>query len=252
MGETFASFKPGLDNLLTYSWVLWIFVPIAILIFGAYMWKVWKDKKKQWTHKLVVRRVLNTGYLSKPVTMRMRRFPLIRTGEIFELEHPLLGSYLIPELDSYTGTNEYSIIIDTNNRVYTNKGETFNKDKGSVDVSAKHSEIDIALGDFKQKYQEVHKTPKRIELMQIAKFAMIGLLIIGVMVVSIKGIEQWGKNHNVDAEKASAEMRTWQIIEEVMKEMQSSKNVDILLADKLKDLYGTENLQSEIRQAKET
>ena len=181
--EPLSGFAGGATGLLKYTWVLWVFVPIAALIFIAVMWKLINKKKKQWTHRLIVRRVIEGNQLSKPGTIKMRRFPLIRTGEIFELENPLLGSYLIPELDSYTGNQEYSIIIDKNNRIYTNKGEFFNPDKESVNVSAKHSEIDISLGDFKQKYQQVHQQPKRTEWSKIAKFALLGLLIIGCMVV---------------------------------------------------------------------
>jgi len=55
----------------------------------------------------------------------MRRFPLIKNAEVFELEKPLLGSYLIPEPGKYSGLNKYSIILDSDNRVWINEGEYF-------------------------------------------------------------------------------------------------------------------------------
>jgi len=248
--ESLSPFKDGFSNLLNYSWVLWIFVPIAALIFGAFLWRMIQNKNRQWTHTLVMRRVLDNNFLSKPGKIRMRRFPLIRSGEVFELENPLLGSFLISELDSYTGANEYSIIIDKNNRIYTNKGEKFSPDKDSVDVSAKHSEIDIALGDFKQKYQEVHKTPKRVEWAQIAKFALLGLLIIATMVVMIKGLDKWSENHSADAQRAAAEAQTWISLKESLEIIDGTVNTQSYILDKIKTLEDTNNIQGIIREAK--
>ena len=94
----------------------WILVPIVVIIsLIAIVWLIGKIRKKnsQWTHKLIVRRVIgNENTLSAPIIHRMRRFPLIKGAEVFELEKPLLGGYLIPELAEYSGENEYSIILD--------------------------------------------------------------------------------------------------------------------------------------------
>jgi len=250
----FSSLQPllegGVGVIQSYGWVLWIFVPIAILIFGAWMWKLYNDKKRQWTHKLRVRKVIADNLLTTETIIRMRRFPLIKTGEVFELETPLQGSYLISELDSYTGQNEYAVIIDTNGRIYTNKGERFCPDENSVNVSAKHSEIDIALGDFKRNYQEVHKTNKRVEWGQIAKAAMIGLLIIAVLVLGIKGIDKWAENHAQDANKAMAEAETYRQLNDVLKTVEGVVNVQLILVDEIKELKGTNNIQGIIRSTK--
>jgi len=249
--EIIGSFKGGATSLLQYSWVLWVFVPIAVLIFAGFMVKTWREQKKQWTHILRIRRVMNNGYLMPGEDkIKMMRFPLVRTSQVFRLEKPLLGCYLMPELDAYTAKNEYSIIIDTNNRIYTNKGEYFNKDKESVDVSAKHSEIDNLIGEFKQKYQKIHEEQKRIDIAQIAKFAMIGLLIIAVMIVSIKGIDKWADSREAAADAAAAEAQTWRTIQEVMLSLESNTNANLLLADKFKDIYGTKNLQNIILEAR--
>jgi len=247
-GETFKPFaEGGIGIIQQYGWVMWIFVPIAILIFGAWMWKLYNDKNKQWTHTLKVRQVIGDNNLTDTAIIRMRRYPLIRTGEVFELENALLGSYLISELDSYTGRNEYSIIIDKNNRVYTNKGERFCPDTQSVNVSAKHSEIDIALGDFKRNYQEVHKTQKRIEWGQIAKAAMFGLLIIAVMVLGIKWIDNAADNHKQDAIQEQAQAEAMRTLNDVLKTVEGVVNVQLILVEEIKDLKGTSNIQTIVR-----
>ena len=248
LGSSLSNFGDAAASLTRFSWVLWIFVPIAVLILVAVIVKTIVQNKKQWTHKLIIRRVTDNNRCSKPFTIKMRRFPLIRTGEVFELEKPLLGSYLISELDSYTGDNEYSIILDKNNRIYTNKGEFFSPDKSSINVSAKHSEIDIALGDFKQKYQEVHKTKKVTDWKEVAKYAMVGLLIIAVMVVSIKGIEQWGKSHQSDAEKAKYEAEAYANLAEKIKIIDGTVNTKNYILDKIKNLEGTNNVQGIIHE----
>jgi len=246
--SSLSNFKSGFAGFATYAWILWIIVPLAILIFIIYLWKIVRQKNKQWTHKLRIKRVMQNNILSKEVVIRMKRFPLIKRAEIFQLEDPLLGGYLMPELDSYTGTNEFSIIIDTNNRIYINTGEKFCPDKGCINVSAKHAEIDISRSDLRSDYQNVNKTSKRVEWSQIAKFAMLGLLIIGIMVVSIKGIGQWGENHKIDAERAGAEAEVMRNLAETMKTVQATMNTQALILDLLKQGYGTNNLQQIIKE----
>lgn len=243
-----SSFKEGSMSLISYIWVLYIFVPIAIIIFAAYMWKIFHDRKKQWTHTLLFRRELNNGLLSKTITIRMKRFPLIKTASIFQLEKPVLGSYLMLELDSYTGINEFSIIVDKSNRIYINTGETFNPDTSSIVVSAKHAGIDLAFEDLKSDWQNINKVDKKLEWSQIAKFAMLGLLIIAVMVVSIKGIGQWGENHQADAEKAASEAEMMRQFAESMKTNEAMTNAQILILDLIKNGYGTNNIQKILKE----
>jgi len=246
--DSLGNFSGGFATFAGYLWILYFLVPIAILIFGVYMWKIFRDKKRQWTHTLVIRRVMANNILSNSITIKMRRFPLIKRAEVFELEKPVLGGYLIPELDSYTGTNEFSIIIDTNNRIYVNTGEYFMPDKGCVNVSAKHAEIDISRSDLRSDYQNVNKTSKRVEWSQIAKFAMLGILIIAVMIVAIKGIGMWGENHKADAERAGAEAEVMRQLAEAMKTSQATMNTQVLILDLLKNEYGTNNIQGIIRE----
>lgn len=242
------NFKSGAVSLTSYAWVLYVFVGLALIIFSVYLWKIMRDKKKQWTHTLKVRRVLTNGTLSKEVGIKMRRFPLVKNANVFELENAVLGSYLIPELDSYTGTNEFSIIIDKNNRIYINTGESFNPESSSIMVSAKHAGIDLAFDDLKNDWQNIHKTSKRVEWSQIAKFALWGILIIAVMIVAIKGIGQWGENHVIDSQKAQAEAQAFQSLAEAMETSQATTNALVILADKIKEMEGSENLQTIVRQ----
>jgi len=238
----------GFGNLASYAWVL---IPLVILVgiaLGAWIWNKDRQKKSQWTHTLKVRRVLADGRLTDPIIHKMRRFPLIKKAEVFELEKPLLGGYLLPELDEYSGMNEFSMILDKNNRIYTNKGEFFKPDKSSVYVSAKHSEIDIQRQNLKANFQNVNKINKRLEWKEIAKYAMMSFAIIAVTIIVIIGMQNWGEAQQAQAQQAQAEAETWRTIAEVMDTNQGVVNTQKLILDKLKDVYGTNNIQGVINE----
>jgi hypothetical protein len=240
-------FSDGFGRIASYAWVL---IPVLIVIFGfmgVWFYKKVKDKNGQWTHTLKVRRVLQNGLLTYPIFHKMRRFPLIKKAEVFELETPLLGSYLIPELDEYSGHNEFSIILDKNNRIYTNKGEFFIPHKSSVEVSAKHSEIDIQRQNLKANFQNINGANKRLEWSTIAKYAFMIVGIIALTIIGIVGLQRWGEAQEFKAQEAQATALMMENLNKAMETMEGTKNTDVLILDKLRDLYGTNNIQSIIR-----
>lgn len=240
-------FSSGFAGIAKYAWVLLILV----VVFGAIgiVWWVHKirDKKNQWTHKLEVRRVLQDGRLTKPIYHNMRRFPLIKRAEVFELEKPLLGGYLLPELDQYTGDNEFSIILDTNNRIYTNTGEFFDPDKKSVNVSAKHAEIDIQRSSLKADFQNINRTNKRLEWSQIAKYAFMVMGVICITIIAIVAISKWGEAQQFKAQESQAMASAMEQLSEAMVTVEATVNTQKLeILPMMKEIYGTENIQSVI------
>lgn len=238
-------FSKGFQNTLSYWWVLIpVFILVTIFII-AFVLRNFKKKKTQWTHKLKVRRVLQNGYLTDPIYHKMRRFPLIKGADVFELEKPLLGSYLIPELDEYTGMNEYSIILDKNNRIYTNKGEIFNPDSSSVYVSAKHAEIDVQLAQLKSDFQNINKVSKRVDWSTIAKYMAFAVISIVVMIVLIVGIQNWSEAQKYKSEEAKAMENVMMSLNDAMKTVESTVNTQKLeIIPMMKEVYDTKNLQS--------
>ena len=240
----------GGSHLLSYiKWLLPVVV-VLFVVMGLWFWKKIRDKKGQWTHTLKIRRVLPDNRLTDTIIINMRRFPIIKNAEVFELEKPLLGGYLLPELDEYSGHNEFSIILDQNNRIYTNKGEFFYPDKSSIYVSAKHSEIDIERSNLRAKYQDINKISKRIEWSTIAKYAFLTIAIIAITIVAIVGLQKWAETQQYTAEKASAEARSWETMNEVMVTMEGVVNTQKLELKKLlEEIYNTKNIQKEIRES---
>jgi len=242
-------FVGGFSSLLSYAWVLLVFV--ALFFIGGIAWwvRMIRNKKGQWTHRLKVRRVLDDNRLSDPIYHNMRRFPLIKKAEVFELETPLLGSYLLPELDEYSGLNEFSIILDKNNRIYTNKGEFFNKDRSCVNVSAKHSEIDIQRQNLKADWQNINKISKRIEWSTIAKYAFLIVGIACVTIILIVAIQKWGEAQKYKADEAKAMKEAMESLEKAMTTVDATVNTQKLeILPLLQELYKTKNLSPIINQ----
>ena len=233
----------GFKGLASQSWILWSFLGVLACIILFVIWKLFIGKKAQWTHKLRIRRVGQSGLMEEPFYINMRRFPLIKGAEIFELENPLLGSYLMPSLNEYTAMNEFSIVLDKNNRIYTNTGERWCPNKKSSEVSGQHAEIDIARGKLKDDWQKINKVSDKIEWATIAKWAFLGIVVMGVVVLGIVGLQNWADAHEADAEAAKAEAAHSQNMISVMETVQATVNTQMLLVPELKELKGTNNLQ---------
>jgi hypothetical protein len=236
-------FSSGISGMAKFAWVL---IPLVV-IFGVIgiVWWIHKirTKKEQWTHVLKVRRVLSDNRLTDTYIINMRRFPLVKGAEVFELEKSLLGCYLLPALDTYTGHNEYSIIIDTNNRIYTNKGEFFNPDKSCANVSATHAEVDITISTLRAKFQNINKVNKRLEWSQIAKYAFMVVGMICLTIMGIVAIQKWGEVHESEAQEAQATAAAMKDLGTAMTTIDATVNTQSLMMPVIKEIIGTNNLR---------
>ena len=239
----------GFKGLVTNSYIFWGFLVILVIIAGLAIWRRLHNKKAQWTHKLNIRRVGQDGYLQKEFSINMRRFPAIKGAEIFELEHALLGGYLMPSLNEYTGMNEFSIVIDKNNRIYTNNGEKWCPNKKSVEVSGQHAAIDLARGKLKDDWQKLNKVSDKIDWANIAKYAFLWTLIIAVTVIIIVGLKSWVDAKDADVEESKALASAMASLTDVMETNEAIVNTQQLqILPMLKAMYGTENIQAILKE----
>ena len=233
-------------SFLKYAiWLLPLVAIVTAVCIGLLV-KRYNAKKFQWTHVLKVRRSLSDGLTltDEETQIRMRRFSILNGADVFELETAVLGIYLFPELDKYSGVNEFTIILDNNNRIYTPEKTTWTKSPGSINVSAKHSEIDLARKTLKEDFQNINKVTKRIEWAEIAKWAVIFMALVVVMVLGIVGLSKWGEAQDARANVAQADVAMSENMVKVMEVMSSTVNTQKLeITPMLKKLYGTENLQ---------
>lgn len=238
----------GLKSIAGKSWILWFFLAVLTCIILFIIWKLFLAKDQQWTHKLRVRRVNQSGFMEEPFYVKMRRFPIVKGAEIFELENPLLGGYLMPSLNEYTAMNEFSIVLDTNNRIYTNTGEKWCPNKKSAEVSGQHAEIDIARGKLKDDWQKINSVSDKIEWGTIAKYAFLGMVVMAIVVLGIVGLQNWADSNDAKAEEARANAANSENMIIVMETILATVNTQSLMIPELKELKGTNNLQGLISQ----
>lgn len=244
-------FGGAFGRIAAYAWILWIALGIGTIIGVVFFVKMLKSKKAQWTHQLIIKRVLPGGILSQPVIHKMRRFPLIKNAEVFELENPLLGSYLIPEPGKYSGVNTYSLILDSDNRIWRVENEYFNPSKDSINVSARHAEIDLQMGILKADFQNIHKVNKRIDWMEVAKYALWALFIMATMIVTIIAIGEWGDAKKLEAQSDASFAAAMQNLNTALETSLEGKNTDVLIIEKLNQLYSTKNIPGVINEVKD-
>lgn len=240
-------FGNGLGTLARLKWVLIGIVVIVSIIGIVWFLSVARRKKSQWTHKFKVRRVLQNGTVTPTVIHKARRFPLEKGVEVFELEKPILGGYLIPQPGEYTGVNEFSIILDSNNRIWNDKGVKFNKEKQSFEVSAVHSGIDVEMQAMKEKWQQAHRVNKKITTLELMKAGLKALGIIAVVIIAIVALQQWGDFEKSKADVASSEAAAMASIDSAAQTMSKVVNTQQLqIIPMLKALYGDQNIEGEI------
>lgn len=240
-------FGNGLGVLSRYWWIIAIILGIGVFIAIALFLKKIKQKKSQWTHKFKVRRVLQNGSISEPYIIKARRFPLEKGVEMFELEKPILGSYLSPQPGEYTETNTFSIILDSNNRIWNDTGTKFNRDKQSIEVSAVHAGIDVEFQAMKEKWQQAHKVHKRVSALDLIKAGIKVLWIIALVIISITALQQWGDYQEAKKEVAVQQTLAMQHIAEAVETMEKVVNTQQLqIIPMLKALYGEDNIVNEI------
>lgn len=241
-------FGAGLSKIGQYKFIIYGLIGLALIFGVIYMIIQFKKKKNQWTHKIKVSRKLQDGRITKEVIHLARRFPKQKGVEMFELEKPLLGVYLIPQPGAYTDPNTFSIVLDEENRIYLNKGVKFNVATQSMEISLVHAGIDVAMSDMKEKWQEAHQVNKKITTMELIAAGLKALLIISVLILAIVGLGEWGDSQTARATQETQKAVAMENLAEAIETMQTTVNTQQLqLVPMLKALYGTDNIAGKIK-----
>ena len=242
----------GFSKVAQYGW---IFIGIIVLasLFGLIWWlNVARKKKNQWTHTIKVRRLLQDGTMTPEQIHKARRFPYEKGVEMFELDKSVLGSFLMPQPGEYTGMNEFSIVLDSFNRIYLNKGVIFNKDKQSLEVSCVHAGIDVEMANMKEKWQQAHAIEKKITTAELIKAGLMALGIVAIVILAIMGLQEWGRAQTYKAQSDQALSDAMAHINEAVQTMEKVVNTQQLqIIPMLEALYGEGNIVEEINKYRE-
>ena len=234
----------SLTALAKYKFILIGVLIIATLIGTIYVVNKLKKNKDQWTHSFKVRRQYADGSVSKEIeTIKAARFP--KEPDTFLLKNPIVGKYLIAQPGPYTGKNEFSIILDSDNRIWNIGKEVFDKDTGSLHVSMVHAGIDIAMNDLSEKWQKAHAVKNKITAMEIIASALKVLMILAVIIISIVAIQQWGDSQKAKAQADAALAVAMNHLTDQIPVMNGIVNTQQLQITKMLEAqYGTNNLAS--------
>lgn len=246
-------FSSGLGGILKYWWI--VLALAVIVIIGVILWLISKYKQKngQWTHKLNVKIELPNGEIDSKVTViNMRRWKHKdeNTPPLFELEKPLIGSRIFTELEKYSGTTAYEVVLGNDGRLYIPTKILMSKDKNALEVSVKHAGIDRARQQYNNRFEQMNATPSKIDTLTLMKYGLYASAIIVVLILGITGLKAWGERASYDASAAQAELQSWEMMEEVFISIESVLNTQALMIPDLKRLYGN-NLQGAIKNQKE-
>jgi|LSQX01.1.fsa_nt_gb hypothetical protein len=240
-------FSSGLSQLAQYKWVFIILIVLAFLGGLIYFLRKLKQKKNQWTHTFKIKRLFDNGKVSDPIIIRARRFVKIKGSDVFELEKPVLGSYLSASPGEYSDLNTFSLVIDKFNRIYLDKGTLFNKEKNSMEISMVHAGIDVVNQELKDKWQQAHKQSSLLTTAQLITAGLKALGIIAMVIIGIVAIQAWGDAQVSKAQEKTQEAIAMQNLASAMETMEKIVNTQQLqIIPMLKALYGTENIAAEI------
>ncbi len=246
-------FSGGLGGLLRYWWIIAAIAVIGMI--GALVWWFGKYRqgKSQWTHTLNVKIQMPNGDLDpKDIIFKMRRWKHKdeNTPPLFELQKPLIGSRIFVELEKYSGATSYEVVLGNDGRLYIPTKITMTKDKSTLEVSVKHAGVDRVRQQYNNRFEQMNATPSKIDALTLMKYGLYATAIIVVLILGITGIKAWGERASYDSAAAQAEVRSWEVMEEVMTSVESILNTQVLIIPDLKTLYGN-NLQSAIKNQKE-
>lgn len=249
IGSAANIFSSGMNGILKYWWVIVIICVLGII--AAVLWWLGKFKKKnsQWTHKLNVMIEQPNGEIDpklKVFNMRRWKHKDEKTPPLFELQKPLAGSRIFVELEEYSGPTAYTIVFGKDGRIYLPTKTVLSKDKNALEVSVKHAGIDRARQQYNNKFEQMNATATKIDALTLMKYGLMATAMIVILVLGITGIKAWGERASYDASAANAQVRSWEVMEEVMTSVESWANTQALMLPDLKELYGN-NLQGAIK-----
>lgn len=237
----------SLASVGNYAWVMWIFLGIFVLGTVVFFVVQMRNAKRQWTHKLNIRRVINgLDELSEVETIRLKRFPDKKLTEFFILEKPLLGTFIFQSIGEYSSPNTFSVIIDKNNRIFTERKSRLDRTKGIMNVSAVHPNVDTRRHLMLESFEKMYAIKPGTDWAKIGKWAIIMLLIIGSIILGVVALQEHTKQVKMTTERDLAIASAMVEFSGAMAAMESSVLTQAVLFEAIKDLYGQEGMKKMI------
>lgn len=252
MGNTLNALIPensiisnSIGNIGNYSWVLWII--LGVMVFGGIGFIIVQANlaRKQWTHKLYIKRVINSlDELSEPEVIRMKRFPDKKLTDFFILEKPLLGTHIFQTTGMYNALgNAFSIILDRNNRIFTEKKAKLDRTKGVMNVSAVHPNVDLRWHQNLEAFEKMYEIKPGVDWAKIGKWALMIILVLGAVILGIVALQEHTEQVKIQAERDKEIASAMVSFSGAMDALEGSILTQVVLFETMKDMYGEAKLK---------
>ncbi len=238
----------GLASIGRLKWILFIILGVVIVGAVIYMINQFKKKKVQWTHKIRVRRIDRYDHVIPGEEILLARRNRNKDGvDIFELQKPLLGNLEMPIPGKYSGANEFSIVLDSDNRIWNNMGEYFDKDKQSINISAVHAGIDIQMQELNNEWKRMHPVSKKITALEVIKAGLMAIAIIAALILGIVALQNHAKNVDAQSQAQIAQAQAMNKFADSINVMSNIANIQQLqMTPALKALYPNQDISQVI------
>lgn len=231
----------------------WIFVLVAVLgIFGAVAFFAvkFKSKNKAWNIKIRIRQEdteSNRIYLD-PTVIKARRVTLSNNLRMLYLEKPIQGKRLMPLLNHYTRPNVYDLVLTADNRLLITTGITgIDKQRKLLNIGIRFPGIDNDFDELNAQYSKLNKQDKLNNLLEIIKAAATAIIAIVFLVALIIGGNYWLEGKKAEAAISQAQIEVFEGLRQTSSNNLEFANAMNLLIPKLEQMYGTKNLNSQIK-----
>ncbi len=230
----------------------WLFAIIGLLIVVgviAYVAITFKRTNKKWSIKIRIRQedTQNNKIYLEPFIIKARRITLSNGLKMNLLAKPILGKRLMPLLNYYTKPGEYDILLTADNRIFLITGiEGIDKKRKLLNVGIRYPGIDQDFDELNTDYAKLNQQDFKSSLLDILKAASIGILAICILIAVIIGGKYWLDGKQADTAISQAQIEIFEGLAKSAQYNLEFANAMNLLIPKLNEMYGTNNLRSQI------
>ena len=241
----------GTFSKLGSLWWLWVVVAIlGILGSVAFFLVKFKSKNNAWNIKIRIRQedTENKRIYLDPVVIKGRRVTLSNHMRMIYLEKPIQGKRLMPLLNHYTRPNIYDLVLTADNRLLIITGISgIDKQRKLLNIGIRFPGIDNDFDEINAQYAKLNKQDKFNNLLEIIKAAATAIIAIVFLVALIIGGHYWLEAKQAEQAISQAQIEVFEGLRQTSQNNLEFTNAMNLLIPKLEEMYGTKNLNSQIK-----
>jgi len=249
VGTIVGTLGGGVSSLGKYSWIIWVFLILAVLGVGAFFIAQYYRNKGKWNLTFRIYQENNqheTLYLD-PVVIKGKRVTLSNGLRLIYLEKAILGKKLFPLLNYYTRPGVYDLVVTADNRIFIVTGITgIDEQRKELKVGIRYPGIDYSLEEVNRDHAKLNQLDRKNDLLGIVKAAASAIIAIVILIIFIIGGKYYMEAKNFDVQIAESELALFKSLEDHQVKQIEHTNAMRLLTSEMKDMLGSNNLRSNV------